>query len=98
MRHYRIQTPAQRDARIDDRVARMEALGIPPRGLVQREPLSLVLHVDGQTFEVEGKPARRCNQFALTLNGEPIGVGGAEKAWREIQRRRSPLLGERNLR
>ena len=65
--------------------------------LIQRDPLELLLLVDGQRFVVYGEPARRCNQWRLTLNGEPIGVGGAERAWREIQKRRVPVLGERNL-
>lgn len=86
-----------RDARTDARVAQMEALGIPPRDPdPPRQPLYLSLVVDGQSFIVSGEPARRCNQFRLTLNGEPLGVGGAEMAWREIQRRRAPLLGKRN--
>lgn len=52
--------------------------------------------VDGQAFVVDGQPARRSNQFRLTLNGEPIGVGGLEKAFRRIQRERAPLLGARS--
>lgn len=98
MRHYRPMTPAQRDAAAERRCERMVALGIEPRPLTPpRQPLDLSLSVDGQQFTVHGEPARRCNQWRLTLNGEPIGIGGAEKAWREIQRRRVPVLGERNL-
>lgn len=69
----------------------------PRPAMPARDPLELLLLVDGQRFVVYGEPARRCNQWRLTLNGEPIGVGGAEKAWREIQKRRVPVLGERNL-
>lgn len=96
MKHYR-RSRFTSDARIDARVAEMEALGIPPREALPRQPLYLSLVVDGQAFIVSGEPARRSNQFRLTLNGEPLGTGGAEMAWREIQRRRAPLLGARNL-
>ncbi len=97
MRHYRPMTPAQRDAVQERKAERMRAAGIEPRPLIQRDPLELLLLVDGQRFVVYGEPARRCNQWRLTLNGEPIGIGGAERAWREIQKRRVPVLGERNL-
>lgn len=95
-RHYRPMTPAQRDGLAERRAERAAALGIPPReDLRPRDTLRILVEVDGQRFEVEGKPARRCNQFKLTLNGEPIGTGGAETAWREIQKRRAPLMSAR---
>ncbi len=98
MRHYRPMTSAQRDAAAERRADALTAAGVPMRLMLrQRDPLDLSLSVDGQVFVVHGEPARRCNQWRLTLNGEAIGTGGAERAWREIQRRRVPLLGERNL-
>ena len=97
MRHYRPMSRAQRDAVQERNAERMCEAGIEPRPMLPpRPPLDLSLSVDGQQFTVHGEPARRCNQWRLTLNGEPIGVGGAEKAWREIQKRRAPVLGERN--
>lgn len=97
-RHYRPATPAEKDARAERRIERMEALGIPRRpGPAPRKPLRILVEVDGQSFEVKGEPARRNNQFALMLNGEPLGVGGAETAWREIQKRRSPLMSLRRF-
>ena len=98
MRYYRPPTRAEKDARIERRIAEYEAAGIEPRyAPLPRQPARLTFEVDGQSFEAIGKPARRCNQFAWTLNGKPIGIGGAEVAWREIQRQRAPMLGTRNL-
>lgn len=91
MRHYRTMTRATRDARAEANHSPVN-LFVPAR-----DPASICVVVDGQRFEAEGRSARKCNQFAWTINGEPVGVGGLEVAWREIQRRRVPLLGERNL-
>ena len=91
MRRYRTLSRATRDARAEANPSPVN-LFVPTR-----DPSSLCLVVDGQVFEAEGTPARRCNQFWWTLNGEPIGCGGLEHAWRAIQRKRVPLLGERNL-
>lgn len=98
MRHYRVMSPAQRDAAADRRVAQMQALGVPPREpLAPRDTAYVMAIFDGQVFIAEGLPARKSSQFRWLLNGEPLGTGGAEFAWREIQKRRVPLLGARNL-
>ena len=91
MRHYRPISQATRDERAEANPA--------PVNLYKpvRDPATIRAMVDGQQFEAEGTPARRADQFVWVLNGERIGVGGLEFAWREIQKRRLPLLGERNL-
>ncbi len=91
MRHYRPMSRATRDAKAEANPAPVNYFA------PVRDPASLVVVVDGQTFTAEGVPTRRSGRFMWTLNGEPIGCGGLEHAWREIQRKRVPLLGERNL-
>ena len=98
MRHYKPMSQAQRDARTDAKVARLEAAGIPVRdALPPREPAYLAVIVDGQTFIAEGLPGRRVDRFNWHLNGEPLCAGGLETVWRAIQRKRAPMLGARNL-
>lgn len=92
MRHYRTMTKATRNARAEANPAPVNLF------VCARDPASIRVVVDGQTFEAEGTPARRPDQFVWTLNGERIGIGGMEMVWRDIQKRRCPLLGERNLR
>lgn len=97
-RHYKPMSQAQKDARIDARVRRLEEAGIPPREpLAPRETAYVAVIVDGQSFLAIGLPARRITQFRWTLNGEPAGVGGLETLWREVQRKRAKMLGARNL-
>ena len=98
MRHYRPMTRAQRDAVQERKAERMHEAGIEPRPMLPpREPARIRTRVDGQLFDAQGEPAKRSGQFDWTLNGESIGVGGLEHAWRSIQKRRVPMLGERNL-
>ena len=88
---------AQRDAASDRRAQALRDAGVPMREpLRQRDPAYVSAIFDGQAFIAEGQPARRCNQFKWWLNGEFIGIGGGEFAWRRIQELRAPLLGMRN--
>jgi len=96
-RHYKPISRAKRDAISDARVARLEAQGVPVRqGPPPREPAELLLRADGQVFLVRGEPAGRQGQYRLTVNGEDIGVGGLEAAWREVQRRKARVPGQRS--
>lgn len=96
-RHYAPMSSATRDALADAKIERMEAAGVLVRiGPPPREPAELLLKADGQVFIVRGEPAGRQGQYALTINGEPIGVGGLEVAWREVQRRKARVPGARN--
>lgn len=66
---------------------------------LMRPPGRLLLEVDWQTFDVSLTPDYRDSRlFYAFMNGEPLKHSGLEQVWREIQRRRAPVLGERNLR
>ena len=56
MRHYRPMTPAQRDAVQERKAERMREAGIEPRPLIQRDPLELLLLVDGPRRDDVGRP------------------------------------------
>ena len=87
-----------RNAANERRIEEAREAGIEPRyAPLPREPARLVFSVDWQTFEAIGTPCRKCHQYAWALNGESVGVGGAEFIWREIQKRRAMPLGTRNL-
>lgn len=98
-RHYRPMTLAQRDAVAERRILTFEARGIP-----QREPIPLrqdgrlLLIVDGQTFDVRLVADRRDpRMFHPFIGDEALRRSGLEQVWREIQRRRAPVLGGRNF-
>lgn len=95
-RHYRIATPAERDARNERSI---EQSGVPPREPeLQRQPGRLLLDVDGQVFDVLLQPDRRhAWRWHAWLDGQCVTHGGLEQVWREIQRRRALPLGLRNL-
>ena len=92
-------TPAQRDAAAERRILTFEERGIPPREpTMPREEGRLLLIVDGQSFDVRLVPDRRDpRMFYPFLGEEALRRSGLEQVWREIQRRRVPVLGERNM-
>lgn len=98
-RHYRPMTPAQRDAATDRRVAAREAAGIQPReALPKRQPGRMLIEANGVVQDVKLLPDQRhCWRWIGVLDGEVIARGGLDKIFRELQRRRVPVLGERNL-
>lgn len=49
-------------------------------------------------FDLELRPdPRHVGRFYASLNGEPFIHGGLEVIWREVQRKRAPVLGSRRL-
>lgn len=98
-RHYKPMSPAQRDAATERRIAALEALGIRPREAIpMREPGRFLLDFNGVTQDVELRPDRRhCWRWYAVLEGEVIAHGGLDVIFRELQKRRAPMLGERNL-
>lgn len=66
--------------------------------MLLRPPGRLLLEVDWQKFDVELKPDQRDSRmFYAVLNGDPLMHSGLEQVWREIQRRRAPVLSARRI-
>lgn len=92
-------SPARRDALTEQRIARLEAEGIPPRDPIpQRAPGRFLLVANGLTQDVELRPdPRHCWKWIAVMDGQVIERGGLDRIFRELQRQRRPILGSRSF-
>ena len=79
-----------------DRIAELD--GLAERVQPIRPPGRLLVDDGFQCFDLLLRPdSRHCWRFYSLRDGEPFVHGGLEAIWREVQRRRAPVLGSRRM-
>jgi hypothetical protein len=102
MRRYRPATSAERDARMERRLAIAKESGSSPpfEPLGDgRQPFDWTFSCGGVGWSLHFEPSPRdVRQWRVYRNGQPWMCAGLERVWRAMQREMNPALGRRHWR
>ena len=100
MRHYRLASSSERDARVERRRAGGLVDGAPfVVPLDNRQPFDWSFACGGITWSLHFEPnPRDVRQWRVFRDGELWMCAGLERVWRAMQREMAPVLGRRHWR